>query len=141
MEHRTGRLLLLVLAALITAAPMAGTAGAEIRFGVLPRLSAMELHTMFNPLAEYLTNETGEKVSLVIPKDFEAFKSAVKSGQMDIGFANSLVYVQLKKEAGIDPIALSSEMKSGTRFRGIIIARTDSGINKVQDLKGKKMSF
>ena len=60
---------------------------------------------------------------------------------MDMGFANSLVYVQLKKEAGIDAVALSSEMKSGTRFRGIIIARKDSGINKLQDLKGKKMSF
>jgi len=118
-----------------------GIASAEIRFGILPRLSAMELHAMFNPLAEYLSKETGEKVSLVIPKDFEAFKEAVTSGQIDIGFANSLVYVQLKKNANLEPLAVSSEAKSGTRFRGIIIARKDGGINKVQDLKGKKLIF
>lgn len=118
-----------------------GAASAEIRFGILPRLSATELHTMFSPLADYLTKETGEKVSLVIPKDFDAFKEAVKAGQMDMGFANSLIYVQLKKSVNIDPLALSSEMKSGTRFRGIIIARKDSNITRVQDLKGKKLIF
>jgi len=114
---------------------------AEIKFVVLPRLSAVEMHSMFTPLVDYLSRETGEKVTLVIPKDFEAFKTAVKTGQADLGFANSVIYVQLKKEAGIDPLALSSEPKSGTRFRGIIISRKDSGIAKVQDLKGKRLVF
>lgn len=117
------------------------TVSAEIRFGILPRLSSMELHTMFTPLAEYLSKETGEKVTLVIPRDFEAFKEAVKSGQVDMGFANSLIYVQLRKGVSLDPVALSSEPKSGTRFRGIIITRKDNGIMKPQDLKGKKISF
>jgi len=119
----------------------AGTASAEIRLGILPRLSAVELFTMFNPLAEYLSRETGEKVSIVIPKDFDAFKAAVKAGQVDMGFANPLIYVQLKNNVKLDPLALSSEQKGGTKFRGIIIARKDSGIEKLQDLKGKKLVF
>ena len=119
----------------------AGAAWSEIKLGLLPRLSAVELTTMFSPLAEYLSKETGEKVSLVIPKDFTAFKDAVKSGQVDLGFANSLIYVQLKAAADLDPLALSSEAKGGTKFRGIIIARKDSGIQKLQDLKGKKLIF
>jgi phosphonate transport system substrate-binding protein len=77
----------------------------------------------------------------VVPKDFEAFKQAVKSGQMDAGFANPLIYVQVKNNVDIEPLALSSEVKSGTRFRGILIARKDSAITKPQDLKGKKISF
>jgi phosphonate transport system substrate-binding protein len=120
---------------------MHGTASAEIKFGILPRLSAVEMNTMFAPLADYLSKETGEKVTLVIPKDFGTFKEAVKAGQVDIGFANPLIYVELKKDMDLAPLALSSELKSGTRFRGIIIARKDSGIEKLQDLKGKKLSF
>lgn len=116
-------------------------ASAEIKFGILPRLSAVELTTMYSPLTEYLTKETGEKVSLVIPKDFDSFKALVTSGQVDLGFANSLVYVQLKKDTAIDPLALSAEKKAGTQFRGIIIARKDTGIDKIQDLKGKKLIF
>ncbi len=118
-----------------------GIARAEIKFGILPRLSATELFTMFRPLAEYLSKETGEKVTLVIPQDFDAFKAAVKAGQVDVGFANPVVYVQLKKHTAIEPLALSAEAKGGTKFRGIIVARKDSGIEKVRDLKGKKLVF
>jgi phosphonate transport system substrate-binding protein len=118
-----------------------GSAWSEIKLGLLPRLSAVEMTAMFGPLAEYLSKETGENVSLVIPKDFTAFKESVKSGKVDIGFANPLVYVQLKKDADVNPLALSSEVKAGTKFRGIIIARKDTGIERLQDLKGKKLIF
>jgi len=114
---------------------------AEIKFGILPRLSAVELTTMFSPLAEYLSKETGEKVSLVIPKDFDAFQELVKSGKVDMGISNPIVYIQLKKEINVEPLAVSAETKAGTKFRGIIIARKDSGIEKIQDLKGKKLIF
>ncbi len=130
-----------ILVAVISTCFMPGTVLAEIRFGLLPRLSATELTAMFTPLADYLTKETGEKVSIIVPKDFDAFKAAIKSGQMDMGFANSLIYVQLKKEASVDPLAVSSELKGGTKFRGIIIARRDGGIETIRDLKGKKLIF
>ena len=116
-------------------------ASAELKFGILPRLSALEMHKMFDPLAEYLTKETGEKVSIVVTKDFAAYKDAVLSGQFDIGFSNPIIYVQLKQRGSLVPLALSAEKKAGTRFRGVIIARKDSGIEKVQDLKGKKLIF
>ena len=120
---------------------MADNARAELKLGLLPRLSATEMTAMFTPLADYLTKATGEKVILVIPKDFDAFKALVVSGQVDMGFANPLVYVQLKKDnASLDTLGLASE-KAGTKFRGIIIARKDSGLEKVTDLKGKKLIF
>jgi phosphate/phosphite/phosphonate ABC transporter binding protein len=116
-------------------------ASAEIKMGTLPRLSAAELQTMYNPLLEYLSRETGEKVVLVVPKTFDDFKTAAKTGQFDIGFSNPLVYVEIKDKVNIEPLALSSEIKSGTRLRGIIVVRKDSGIEKIQDLKGKQFVF
>jgi phosphonate transport system substrate-binding protein len=120
---------------------MADTALAEIKLGLLPRLSATEMTAMFNPLADYLSKATGEKVSLVVPKDFNAFKEMVESGQVDMGFANPIVYVQLKHgDPSLNPLGLASE-KAGTKFRGIIIARKDSGIENLMGLKGKKLIF
>ncbi len=127
------------IAALMAFSP--GTASAEIRLVTVPRLSAAELQTMFAPLTEYLTREVGEKVTLVVPKDFDGVRDAVKAGKADIGFVNPLIYIQMKHVFNIEPLALSSEVKSGTRIRGIIIARKDSTINQLQDLKGKKFSF
>lgn len=127
------------MAALMAFSP--GPAAAEIRLVTVPRLTAAELQTMFAPLTEYLTREVGEKVTLVVPKDFDGVKDAVKTGKADIGFVNPLIYIQMKHVVNIEPLALSSEVKSGTRIRGIVIARKDSNINQLQDLKGKKFSF
>lgn len=135
------KLVLEVLVVAMTSWIQPCSAFAEIKFGLLPRLSAVEMTAMFSPLAEYLTNETGEKVSLVIPKDFEAYKAIVQGGQVDLGFANPLIYVQLNNTSRIKPLALSSEAKGGTRFRGLVIARKDGGIQKIEDLKGKKLIF
>jgi len=118
-----------------------GNALAEIRLGILPRLGAVELYLMFKPLAEYLTTEMGEKVSIVIPRDFDAFKEGVRSGNIDIGFANPLIYVQLRKKMALSPLVVASEQKGGTKFRGVIIVRNDSGINNIRDLRGKKCIF
>jgi phosphonate transport system substrate-binding protein len=141
MKHRILGYAAATVLFIALSAVRSGDASAEIKFGILPRLSAVEMSQMFNPLAEYLAKETGEKVVLVIPKDFEAFKNMVKAGQVDIAFANPLIYIELKKAANLEPLALAAEPKNGTRFRGIIIARKDSGIEKLQDLKGKKLSF
>jgi phosphonate transport system substrate-binding protein len=133
-----------IMAIAVFASVILGTptgAQAEVRLGILPRLSAVELYDMFNPLALYLSNETGEKVSLVIPRDFDAFKAAVRAGQIDVGFSNPLVYVQLKKELQLEPLALAAEAKAGSRFRGVIIARKDSAIHSIGDLKGKRLMF
>jgi phosphonate transport system substrate-binding protein len=130
-----------VLMVVATVLVQVSIASAEIKFGILPRLSAQEMHRMFDPLAEYLTKETGEKVSIVVTKDFAAYKEAVQAGQFDIGFSNPVIYVQLKQNTNLAPLVLSAEKKAGTRFRGVIIARKDSGIEKVQDLKGKKLAF
>jgi phosphonate transport system substrate-binding protein len=125
--------------AMLAAAP--GSAAAEITMGVLPRLGPVELYDMFTPLAEHLSRETGEKVRLVIPKSFDDFKTMMRSNVVDLGFSNPLVYVQIRKEGEIEPLAVASEPKGGTRFRGIIIARKDSGIRTIRDLKGKKLLF
>ena len=127
--------------ALLALLVFGSNAAAEIKLGILPRLGPVELFTMFNPLAEYLTKMTGEKVSIVIPRDFGAFKEAVRSGGIDIGFANPLIYIQLKKDTALAPLAVSSEEESGTKFRGILIVRADSGIEIIKDLRGKKLVF
>jgi len=141
MNKFKGTILAAVLCLCVVGLLRPTAAAAEIKFVTVPRLSAAELQAMYNPLAEYLAKETGEKVTIVIPKSFDGVKEAVKAGQTDIGFVNPLIYIQIKDKINIEPLALSSEVKSGTRLRGIIIVRKDSGIATLQDLKGKKFSF
>lgn len=121
---------------------MSAGAYADTTIALLPRLPEAQMRAMFEPLAAYLSKETGEKVTLVVPTDFAAFKQTVESGKVDYAFANPLVYVQLKKSGSAhEPLGIASEKEGGTEFRGIIIARKDSALSNVAQLKGKKLIF
>lgn len=113
----------------------------ELRLGVLPRLAATEITTMFTPLADYLAQKTGQRVTLVVARDFDAFKRQVRAGEVDIAFSNPLVYVELKNEVELEPLGLAAEKKGGTRFRGILIVRKDSPMKDVEDVVGKRAIF
>lgn len=133
----SGGLLMFMLFAL----PAAGVA-AEIKLGLLPRLPEKELLEMFTPLARHLEKETATKVTVVIPKDFDAYTKQAIAGEFDIGFTNPLIYVQIKKAVQqAEPLALASEPGVGTKLKGVFIVVNESPIKSIKDLKGKKVSF
>ncbi len=117
-------------------------AAAEIKLGLLPRLPEKELISMFTPLASYLEKETGSKVTLVIPKDFDTYTKQAVAGEFDLGFTNPNIYIVIKKETPeVEPLALASEPGTGTKLKGVFFAVKESPLKSVQDLKGKKVCF
>lgn len=133
----SGGLLVFMLFAL----PAQGVA-AEIKLGLLPRLPEKELIDMFTPLAKHIEKETASKVTVVIPKDFDAYTKQAIAGDFDIGFTNPLIYAQIKKAVPqAEPLALASEPGVGTKLKGVFIVVKESPIKSVKELKGKKISF
>ncbi len=127
-------------AALVVAAAPSG-ARAQLTLGLLPHMSASELVSQYTPLADYLSRETGEKVTLLVPKDYDTFKALVREGKIDFALSNPVVYLQLKQTTAVAPLALIAAPGVGTKFRGILIARKDGGIDSIRDVKGKKVVF
>lgn len=135
------RILLTGIALLILMMPLAASS-TELKLGILPRLPEKDLIDMFSPLAEYLGKETGMKVSLVIPKDFDAYTKQAIAGDFDVGFTNPNIYIMIKKAAPqAEPLALASEPESGTKLRGVFFVVKESPIKSIHELKGKKVSF
>lgn len=131
---------LLLLSLLFLIAP--AMAYSEIRLGLLPRLPEQELVEMFTPLAKYLEKEIGQKVTLVVPKDFDTFTKMGIAGEFDLGYANPYIYVLIRKDLpATEPLALTVEPKIGTKFKGILFVRKDKPVKSVADLKGKKIAF
>lgn len=116
---------------------------AQVKVGILPRLAPSEMTKMFNPLVEYLSAELGQKVELVIPKDFETFTQMLKEGKFDYAYANPNVYVEARKTLGkdVEPIVLAVETGTGKTFTGCFLVKKGSPIKSVVDFKGKKLIF
>lgn len=113
---------------------------ADLKMGVFPRRPVAVTHKAFKPLAEKLSQELGEKVELVVPKDFKTFWAGIENGTFDLVHYNQFHYIKSHKELGFEVIVANEERGSKT-IAGALSVRKDSGITSVADLKGKTILF
>src|SRR2546426_9377625 len=111
-----------------------------LSFGFTPVLSEPEMRAEFEPLITYLSNALGQKVTLYIAKDYGDLRTQMENGSVDVGSFSPFAYVDAARGGKIRIIAQSIIEGSAT-YRGIIVARKDSGLKSIADLKGKRFAF
>jgi phosphate/phosphite/phosphonate ABC transporter binding protein len=131
---------LLVLTVLITGFAARPAAARDLEFGFTPVLGEAEMRTEFDPLAAYLSEAIGQKVVLYVAKDYGELRTQMEAGTVDIGSFSPFAYVDATRGGKIRIIAQSIIDGTAT-YRGIIVARKDSGLKTVADLKGKRFAF
>ena len=115
-------------------------AWSEVIMGVFPRRPIANTYTSFKPLADILTQTLGEKVTLVIPKNFHEFWKGVKTKRFDLVHYNQYHYIKSHSLFGYKVIATNEEFGAKT-IRSQIFVRKDSGYDSIADLKGKTILF
>jgi phosphate/phosphite/phosphonate ABC transporter binding protein len=111
-----------------------------LKFGFTPVLSESEMREEFQPLMEYMTQVTGIEVTLYIAKNYGDLREQMEAGKVDIGSFSPFAYVDAAAGGKIKIIA-QSILDHSAFYKGFIIARKDSGINALSDLKGKRFAF
>jgi phosphonate transport system substrate-binding protein len=111
----------------------------EYRLSMLPMFGTDEINRRINPLAEYLSKETGFKITPILTADFAQYAQQLSSGAVHIGYENPYVYV--KNSTTHEAIAMASTGGQGYKFRGIIITRANSPLRTLGELKGKKIAI
>lgn len=102
--------------------------------------SEKETKERFTPIVEYLKKETGYNFTLEAV-DTVDFEEKFKKEQYDFTHTNSVLYIILNKEYGINLLVAEKNGIYGAKTLGTIITKKDSPINTVKDLKGKKVIF
>jgi ABC-type phosphate/phosphonate transport system substrate-binding protein len=93
----------------------------------------------WTPLAQYLTQQTGESFEIV-PLGFEEVFSSVFLLKVDYVLVNSGFSSILIKKYGVKPLATLLNYRQGRAlkdFSGVIIVRKDSPIKEIADIRGK----
>lgn len=127
-----------LLAAFANAAPV--VAADPLVVGVLPRRNVTETVNMFRPLAAEIEKATGRRVEIRTARDFTAFWHEVGTLRYDLVHLNQLQYIKAQRQYGYRAVAKNEEHGKST-VRGAVIARSDSGIATLADLKGKRVAF
>jgi phosphonate transport system substrate-binding protein len=129
-----------LLCAAVLAFSAASQAQQVLRVTTIPEEAATEQVRKFTPLAAYLEKKLGMKVEFTPVGDYPAAVEALVNKKVDLVWFGGFTYVQAQLRSGgkIVPIAQREE---DTRFQSVFIAKTDSGIKTLADMKGKQVSF
>jgi len=115
-------------------------ANGMLKMGVIPLEAPAEMYRRFTPLAEYLSQVTGRRIELSLAVNFAQTLADFEAGATDFVFLTPTTYLEAKKRC--NAILLAKALRNGMpSMHSVIIVRADSGITRVEELKGKRFAF
>ncbi len=112
-----------------------------LKLGRIPFTNSTAMVHKHTKFLEYLTKKLGVKQTrLQTASDYNGIMELLIKGEIDIAWLASMTSVEARKNPEVE--ILVKPIRFGTTsYRGIIIARQDSGIRNLKDLKGKKFAW
>jgi phosphonate transport system substrate-binding protein len=133
----TARVLVASLALSLAAGAQAQ---AVLKVTTIPEEAASEQLRKFGPLVKYLERSLGTRVEFVPVNDYPAAVEALVNRQVDLVWFGGFTFVQAKIRSG-DKVIPIAQREEDTQFRSVFIAQKASGITRLEDLKGRQVSF
>src|SRR5215467_560210 len=116
------------------------TAPKVLRVGFVPSEDAQQVIQNAQPIVAILEKQLGIEVQPFVATDYTGIVEALRGNKLDIAFLTPASYVLAKNEANVR-VVLKSERKGSPYYYAAIITRADSGIKKLEDLRGKTFAF
>ena len=110
-----------------------------LRVSAIPDEAPTELQRKFKPLGDYLAKATGLKVEFTPVTDYAASVEGLITKKIDMVWFGGFTFVQanVRSKGQVTPLVQRAEDE---KFRSVFIT-TNKDINKLEDLKGKTLSF
>ena len=109
--------------------------------GLSPIANSEKLIEDTAPLHKMLGDEIGRPVEGFIATNYIGVVEALGTGTIDFALIPPFAYILANKKNGTEALLTSIGKHDEPGYYSVLIVRTDSGIEKVEDLKGKKVAF
>ena len=112
-----------------------------LRLAIIPHRSSFGNEQAYNMFIEVLEKETGFTFQWIGSKTYDDVINKIGRKQADIGYVGAFGYVEARDKYDVKLIARTYGKNRKESYHSMIITREDSGINTLQDLKGKSFVF
>ncbi len=125
----------------LSVASLSAQAQKTLEFGVgLFQPDKEKNDATYKPLADYLAKKLGQPVRLRTVDTWEGLAKSLASGETDLSLMGPWGYVLANHQAGAEVV--STILYDGKpEYFAIMVTHPGSGINKLEDLKGKTFAF
>ena len=112
-----------------------------LRLGRIPYNNSSQMVIQHEAFLKYLAEKIGVKaVRLQTAPDYSSILKKLVAGEIDIAWMASMSAVEARNNPEVE--MLCKPVRYGTTsYRGIVLARQDSGIRTLKDLKNKKFAW
>lgn len=134
----------LIFIVYITVRDVKGTLGTRknpVKLYFTPSVDAEKITLSAKPLIQFLERETGYYFETAIPTSYIAVVEAFGTDRADIAIINSFSYLLAHEKYGANAVLRVIRTGNQAYYRGQIIVRTDSGIERLEDLNGKSIAY
>ncbi len=130
----------LMATVLLTATGAQAYAPKVLRVGFVPSENLQNILKKTRPVIEALHKELNLQVVPFVATDYTGIIEAMRANKLDVAFFAPGAYVLAEKKANAQVI-LKAQRKGKAFFYSAVITHKDSGIKRLQDLKGKTFAF
>ncbi|AGF78088.1 phosphonate ABC transporter, periplasmic phosphonate binding protein [Desulfocapsa sulfexigens DSM 10523] len=135
-------MVLFTLATLTTASAAVKEGWPEtLTYGVIPVASSRNMSDSFGGLVQHLEKELGIKVKLQVAGDYAGVITGMQHGHIDLAYLGPKSYCEAAIRAGAEALVVEVGQSGVAGYHGYIITKAGSGLNSLDDLKGKKWAF
>ncbi|EKF20117.1 phosphonate ABC transporter substrate-binding protein [Nitratireductor pacificus] len=116
----------------------------EFRIGILGGENEADRLRNFQCMVDQLPEVLGvEKVSLFPAADYDGVIQGLLGGTLDYAELGASGYakIYLEDPKAVDPILTTVQTDGSTGYHSVMVARKDSGIATLEDMKGKKLGY
>ena len=117
-----------------------GRSAKVLRVGFVPAEDAQQVMQNAQPIVDILQKQLGMEIQPFVAADYTGVVEALRVNKLDVAFLTPASYVLAKNEANVKVI-LKSERKGIASYYAAIITRAGSGIQRLEDLRGKTFAF
>jgi len=133
--------LLFCVLLLAAPAPLESADKPVIHFGVIPRYNPLVMYKRYQPIMDYLTENTPYRFELKIGRNYTEALSFLKSGVTQISSLGDVTFVEAHLGYGARPILKPLNSNGTPYYRSAVIVKKDSPLRDIRSLKGKTVAF
>ena len=112
-----------------------------LRIGLIPEQNIFEQLSRYKNIGDYLESKTNIGIEFKALTMYGDIVTDFNKLELDGAFFGSFIYAIAHSKLGVIPVARPENPDGSSTYHGLIFVRKDSGINGIEDMKGKTFAF